>query len=71
MVVLVDKLMAAAALQNHDLGIIVKRRNFPDQQWALIMLATISPADVIFDRAYVPEKVRRGVVANLQEVPMP
>jgi hypothetical protein len=71
MLVLVEKLLAAASLRNQDLGIVAKRKNHPDQNWALIILATISPLDEVFDRAYVPEKIKRGVAVNIQEVAMP
>lgn len=70
MLVIVDKLIAAATLQNLDLGIIPKRKNHPDQGWALIVLATLSPNDEIFARAYVPPIVKRNS-AKLQDVSMP
>jgi hypothetical protein len=56
MSVIIDKLVNAAETRGKDLGINLKRKNHPDQLWALHVLSTWYPQDEIFERGYVPPK---------------
>lgn len=70
MLVVIDKLIAAATLQGHELGIVPKKKNHPDQAWALTVLASLSPDDEIFCRTYVPPAIKRSN-ARVNDVAMP
>ena len=63
MVVLVDKLLALAEIRGFETGIVKSRKNFPDQQWILLSIATLNPLDEIFERTYLPPSAKALHVA--------
>ena len=63
MVVLVDKLLALAEIRGFETGIVKSRKNFPDQQWILLSIATLNPLDEIFERTYLPPSAKALNVA--------
>ena len=63
---MVEKLLRQTDKRQLDTGIVVARRNFPNVEWILMALATLSPEDEIFGKSYMPpQKVRKESIVEM------
>jgi len=63
--VLVEKLLRQTDRMNVETGIVVAKRNLPNVEWMLLVLATLTPNDEIFGKSYMPpQKVRKDSIAE-------
>ena len=49
-----------------ETGIVIAKRNLPNVEWMLLVLATLTPNDEIFGKSYMPpQKVRKDSIAEV------
>ena len=63
LIILVDKLLTLTAHRGFETGIDKYRKNFPDQLWILLAIATLNPLDEIFVRTQVAPNMVSSVEA--------
>jgi hypothetical protein len=64
--VLVEKLLHQTERRRLETGIVPAKRNFPNVEWMLLVLATLSPDDEIFTKGYMPpQRARKESIAEV------
>ena len=53
-------------MRQFDTGIVIAKRNLPNVEWMLLVLAILTPNDEIFGKSYMPpQKVRKDSIAEV------
>ena len=63
---LVEKLLHQTERRRLETGIVPAKRNLPNVEWMLLVLATLSPDDEIFAKGYMPpQRARKESIAEV------